>query len=581
MTAVTPTAEPIRRADQIQRWSVIWSTFAFAMLMLICLIGAWTLREVDNSDSWVDHTFTVIGTSQQLMANLRDTESATRAYIPDPNERFRSEFQLASARIQPTFNSLKTLTLDNPQQQQRLDQFQPLLNERVKNLARTMTVRDSAGAAAADSLNRNDANQALSRHIRELSRDFESEEYRLLQGRSALRRTRTRQGLAGTIGAASLALIALIVAPFQVRRAVRQRDFANREKQESDSMVHSLFDAAPQSILIADRNGSIVMANPVTEKIFGYNPDELRQMPIETLLPERLRSGHVGHRDRFFANPQTRPMGLNLDLKARRKDGSEFHAEISLSYIEAARGTLAVAFASDISKRRADEQAIREQREELRQLAGRLMTAQEEERRRIARNLHDDLSQSLACISMDLGKLASKESFAEVSPHLRPLQKRATEAADLVRKVSHQLHPAILDDLGLKTALEEFCDEFQQRSGIHTQLSFHNAPPYLPAELSSCVYYIVGECLRNIAKHAKALSALIDLEVLENSLCLCVKDDGIGFNGNPSKPRGGIGVTAMKERVRLQGGTFAIQSSAEDGTRIDVAIPLSVSGLDH
>lgn len=444
-----------------------------------------------------------------------------------------------------------------------------------------MAIRDSSGITAADSMNRNDANQRLSRHIRELSRDIENEEYRLLEQRSALRRTRTRQGLAGTIGAASLALIALIVAPIQVRHAVRQRDFANRERRESDSMVRSLFNAAPQAILIADRNGKIVMANAETERIFGYKPDELREMPIETLLPEQLRSGHVGHRDHFFADPRTRPMGLNLDLKALRKDGSEFHAEISLSYIEGAHGTLAVAFASDISKRRADEQAIRDQREELRRLAGRLMTAQEEERRRIARNLHDDLSQSLACISMDLGKLASQDSFDEVSPHLRPLQRRANEAAELVRKVSHQLHPAILDDLGLKTALEEFCDEFQQRSRIRTQLSFPNAPGYLPAEVSSCVYYIVGECLRNISKHAQAQSAFIDIEIVDDNLKLCVKDDGVGFKGNPSKARGGIGVAAMKERVRLQGGTFAIESNTQNGTRIDVDVPVNVSDLKH
>jgi PAS domain S-box-containing protein len=196
------------------------------------------------------------------------------------------------------------------------------------------------------------------------------------------------------------------------------------------------------------------MVNPETERLFGYSLKELEGHPVELLIPEQLRGLHTAHRREYFANPQNRPMGLNLDLKARRKDGSEFPAEISLSSIKTPEGTLAVAFAADVSRRWVDEQAIREQREELRHLAGELMTAEDNERRRIARNLHDDLSQNLASIAIDLGKLATMDSLGGVARQLRPIQRRASEAADSVRRISHQLHPSILDDLGLKVALE-------------------------------------------------------------------------------------------------------------------------------
>ena len=272
------------------------------------------------------------------------------------------------------------------------------------------------------------------------------------------------RGLGGTMGAALLALIALVFAPIQVSRAVKQRDSANREKQESESLAHSLFEAAPQAIIIVDATGQIVMTNPGTEKLFGYAPEELRGHALEVLVPEHLRTQHIDHRGRYFAAPQDRPMGLNMNLKARRKDGTEFEAEISLGHITTAKGSLAAAFVSDISLRRTAESLMQRQREELRQLAGKLISAQDDERRRIARDLHDDLSQSLAAIAMDVGRLASKYS-AEIAKDLRRVQGLATEAAEHVRRISHQVHPSILDDLGLKLALEEYCSEFESRSG--------------------------------------------------------------------------------------------------------------------
>ncbi|HEV2276449.1 MAG TPA: CHASE3 domain-containing protein [Acidobacteriaceae bacterium] len=567
----------LNKTDRLERQSLAWSTIGLGMLFLIGLISAWTLREVNASDLLVDETYNVIDTSQQLLSDLHDAETAELRYLLSGDESYVASYRSAISRIPQGLATLRTLTSDNPSQQRRITDLQPLLMTRISTLAETIRLRKGSGFEAAEQSRLTDERRHTIEQIGRIGDDIQGEEYRLLQQRTATRRARLQAGLAATLGSATLALIALILAPMQVRRAVKERDFAHRQKQESESMAQSLFEAAPQAIIIVDQKGEIVMANPETERIFGYKADELRGKSVEILVPEHLRALHPAHRGQYHARPATRTMGLDLQLKALRKGGGEFDTEISLTSIETAKGTLAVAFASDISRRRADEKAIRQQREELRQLAGKLMSAQDDERRRIARDLHDDLSQDLACIAMDLGRLALTGSRDEIAPRLRPIQRRAAEAAELVRRISHQLHPSILDDLGLRAALEEFCIEFEHRSGVITHFASQNVPDSLPPDVSSCVYHVAGECLRNVSKHSQSESVFVDIEFSGSSLHLSVRDEGKGFQAQPAHPRSGIGIVAMKERVRLLGGSLVIESGPEKGTRVEVRVPVTIS----
>jgi signal transduction histidine kinase len=271
-------------------------------------------------------------------------------------------------------------------------------------------------------------------------------------------------------------------------------------------------------------------------------------------------------------------MGFGLDLQARKKDGSVIDVEIGLSYIQAATGTLAVAFLSDISRRKADEHAIRQQREDLRLLAGRLMTAQDDERRRIARDLHDDLSQKLAYLSMDIGKLATKPSSREFLEELRVMQRRAADAAESVRHISHQLHPSILDDIGLEAALEQYCEEFEERSGIRTHFSSRDIPDPLPREVASSMYHIFQESLRNVSKHSEAEEVFVTLEFVDGVLRLAVRDEGVGLPANRLKTGAGIGIVGMRERAHLVNGTVSIESQVGEGTEVTVAVPLTRVG---
>jgi PAS domain S-box-containing protein len=369
-----------------------------------------------------------------------------------------------------------------------------------------------------------------------------------------------------------------IIGASAIARDLTPLDRTRQALQESESRAHALFQVATQGILVVGANGRILMANPATERLFGYTVDDLQGESIERLLPERLRTGHVAHREHFFGNPQTRSMGLGMDLQARRKDGTEFYAEISLSYIPSSQGTLAVAFVTDISKRRADEQAIRQQGQDLRMLAGKLMTAQDDERRRISRDLHDDLSQTLAYLAIDLGKLAIQPSAAELTSDVRSLQRRAAEAAETVRRISHELHPSILDDIGLAAALEQYCEEFQARSGIVTRFRSKNVPESLGSDVASSIYHIAQECLRNVAKHSKAEEVLVEIEAVDDLLRLSVKDRGVGLAARQSQPRTGIGIVTIEERAHLVNGRVSIHSKSGEGTEVNVEVPLLAAG---
>lgn len=571
----SPKAED--RRDSVETTSRGWAVFGLAMLVLIGLIAAWSLREVNISDARVNHTNEVIEASRELTGQVDHAKISTQEYLARGDEQFARRYQQAASSAQESLKDVRRLTADNASQQKRLNELAPLVTSELKDLASMIALRNKgvADEADMDSLNMREGSE-LDR-IHELGQQIEDEEYQLLQQRSRDRRAQLRRGLAATLSAALLALLSLLLATMQVSRAVKEREAADREKEESESMAHSLFEAAPEGIVIVNHNGVIVTANPETERLFGYLPHELSGKPLEALIPARLLSVHTNHQVGFFANPQNRPMGRDLNLRARRKDGTEFDAEISLGYFRTAKETLAVAFVSDISKRRADEREILEQQRELRELAGQLITAQDDERRRIARNLHDDLSQILAAIAIDAGRLVSKYHTQQAEGDLRRVQQHAAEAAEQVRQISHQLHPSILDDLGLKVALEEYCREFESRSGITTSFIAEDMPERLPSDVSDCVYHIMGESLRNVSKHSRGGAVFVNVGVTGDMLHLSIRDNGVGFSPTGARTRLGIGIVTMKERARLVGGTVSIHADIGQGTTVSVEVPVKAT----
>jgi PAS domain S-box-containing protein len=350
--------------------------------------------------------------------------------------------------------------------------------------------------------------------------------------------------------------------------------------REGEATIRTLLETAAQAILAVDARGAVVLANRMAEEMFGYGREELLEMPLETLLPERFRERHVAHRNGFADNSRTRPMGIGMDLQGLRKDGTEFPIEVSLSTVATGRGPLAVAFVSDITLRKQAETSLRNSEKELRALAGSLLTAQEDERGRVARDLHDDVTQRLAILSIDIGKLAAgiPSSVDEIRVRLQACQRQALEVANEVRRVSHGLHPSVIQDFGLSQALEELCGEFAQTQGIKVRFDGPPDDAGLNAEGASCLYRIAQECLNNAAKHARATEISIELAADDGKMQLVVRDNGAGFRAEAQPAKWGLGLVSMQERIRTVNGSLAIASQPGQGTEIVASVPLSGAG---
>jgi signal transduction histidine kinase len=231
------------------------------------------------------------------------------------------------------------------------------------------------------------------------------------------------------------------------------------------------------------------------------------------------------------------------------------------------------------SRRRA-EQGLRASQRALRVLNGRLLRAQEMERRRIARDLHDDLNQSLALLAVELDLLGQKppESAGQLGTRIQELSGRVKQLSSSVHALSHQLHPLKLEQMGLVAAVRALCKELTQSHGLPIAFTHSQMPGALTDDTALCLYRIVQESLRNVLKHSGARHAEVELSGSAQAIRLRIVDDGTGFDPRLIDGKGGLGLVSMRERLHLVGGAIAVEARPSGGTQIDVCVPLGATG---
>jgi signal transduction histidine kinase len=208
-------------------------------------------------------------------------------------------------------------------------------------------------------------------------------------------------------------------------------------------------------------------------------------------------------------------------------------------------------------------------------MGGKLIEAQEKERSLIARELHDDICQRLAMLSLELGQADEPNGHdAAANTRIETIQQHCSEIARDVQALSHELHSSKLDYLGIVAALGSFCRELSQQQNLDVEFTYENVPNPLPGDISLCLFRVAQEALHNAVKYSGVIRFLVDLRSTENHIQLEIRDAGVGFNMQAAMRNGGSGLISMQERVHLVKGTFSVESKVNEGTRIIAIVPL-------
>jgi PAS domain S-box-containing protein len=343
--------------------------------------------------------------------------------------------------------------------------------------------------------------------------------------------------------------------------------------EEADTFLRKIVDACASSVAVLDEAGNVLFVSRGWRDLANesglpldltvLNGDYLRNCRLSgkeaTALAEDVQR-IVHGREREFRK----------EYAAQGPDGPRwFLLHAARLDLPRSKGFRVLVTREDVTRHKQAEEALRN-------LGGRLINAQEEERSRVARELHDDLNQQLAILSIELDQLRQKlpADRPDLNQCVGGLWTRAQEISGDIHRLSHRLHPAKLDHLGLAAAIKSLCEEFSAHRNIEIEFRQTGFPAELPREITLCLFRITQESLQNVSKHSGAGDARVLLKRNSQGVHLRVSDTGCGFDMHSSRTKDGLGFISMRERLRLVGGRISIRSQPLAGTQIDVVIPI-------
>ena len=339
----------------------------------------------------------------------------------------------------------------------------------------------------------------------------------------------------------------------------------------SERNYRQLFENASDAIWVHDLEGNITAANEAAAKLVGYSTEELKKMNVRKFLSEESLNLTGQIRQKLL---EREPVEQLYEQRMMRKDGTEAILLLSTNLVtENGKPTGFQHIARDVTEER-------RMQDSLRYYLSQITKVQEEERKRIARDLHDDTSQVLYALSRQVDNF-TRDNVALTPKHatfLKELRQQLNNTLEGIRRFTQELRPPMLDDLGLSAALRWQVSDLEKRSGIEAELTVSGIERRCPAEVELIIFRIVQEALRNVEKHAQASRVEVAIEFDEGKTKVSICDNGKGFDLRGSLadlPRTGkLGLAGMEERVRLLNGTMKIESESGKGTKVMIAVPI-------
>ena len=349
-------------------------------------------------------------------------------------------------------------------------------------------------------------------------------------------------------------------------------------KQAELAQLHTIVDAAPDPMLLVASDGIISHANGAALSAFGYPRDELIGLNVDSLVPHQELAAAMLCTGRILQRNRTQhPSDLKRPLSAVRKDGTAFPVEISLSPFQMDGQAVVIASIRDITERKREAELLQQSFAQLRRLSDHQQTVKEDERKRIAQDIHDDLGQNLLALKMDLDTLYGRTGDAHPILHKQVgfALKNIVATIASVKSIMNDLRPAALE-LGLYPAVEWHLKQFERRNPIICTLVTTEPEPEFGLDdgQSLAIFRIFQESLANVVRHSGATEVEVALSRDEVSFSMQVKDNGKGLQPGDRRKSNSFGLLGIKERIDLLEGKLDITSSPGNGTVLSIAIPL-------
>ncbi len=543
------------RIPAVRRTLLLFS-FLIAVLLANAFFSYRAVSQLVESEKWLAHTYTVLSAIDALEFRLQDSQTSADDFVITGNPQNATAFNNYISDADAKLVLLRDLTRDNPVQQKLIAECQP----KVERLETSLTM-------AVEARKRGETIQPPTgenlQAVMEVVGRMKNHEGNLLASRSTQANINLRTARLGLL-VGSLATLSLIVlVAWLIVIGERQRTWA----EESRLKLAAIVDSSDDAILSKTLDGTLLSWNRGAEQLYGYKADEVIGKSIFDIIPQDRREEmkHILETLRGGHNVE------HLETVRRKKDGTLVDADITVSPLKDERGRIigASAIARDITQRKKLE-------ESLRQLSGRILNAQDEERRRIARELHDSTVQKLALLSINLSNIERGGDPEKVKKTAATSRELANQCAQELRSISYLLHPPMLEELGLASALKIYAEGFSQRSGVALDIEVEPDFDRLPHEMEIALFRVAQESLSNILRHSNSQTAKITLS-RNSGVELAIVDEGKGFaKGKKSEVTGeilmGVGILGMRERMKQLGGTLDI-TSGPTGTSVTAHLP--------
>ena len=345
---------------------------------------------------------------------------------------------------------------------------------------------------------------------------------------------------------------------------------ASEELHEVDDRLQAVVTSAMDAIVAVNQDEKIVVFNAAAERMFGCTSEKAIGTGIDRLIPHCFQ---LSQKQSLNDTGQVLTAEDSIDgsniLWGIRNNGERFPIEASVAQVEARGKKLFTVIIRDVTERKQAEEAMLT-------VSRRLIEAHEEERTWLARELHDDVNQRLALMAVNLDVLRREvpESAGDVWPRLNELREQIKDLGIDVQSLSHRLHSSKLKYLGLTSAATAFCREFSERKQVQIDLHCDSIPKTVSEEISLSLFRVLQEALQNASKHSGSEHYQVSIRYAANEIALLVSDRGVGFDPQQALLGRGLGITSMRERLKLVDGELTIDSASDTGTVVRARVPL-------